>query len=304
MQTKTQLFPVVLLSTALLCQLLIAQDSSAAPEEEYLTPAVAEERLDAPAPLTFIPSPLVVKPFTPPVPVVRKPPPPVRIHTSVTTRSSNGRTLTLQRGEASNQPDLPPPPPPPPYIEPHEPTPEEIAHRIWYQRHNLHLGATIYDHKISVINWTDQETLVHYEAVCGFDVGLLAGIGGFVHNGENYSLLLMHSHIDTVLLRRLASEYDFAAEWLLEIPDIPTGEIQITRGDAEDEIATAPITILKDIIAAETPRLLDYQFNRAVYHKASAAWHAAHPPLPRDQTFIFRPHRGSRYLPRTESDAP
>jgi hypothetical protein len=28
----------------------------------------------------------------------------------------------------------------------------------------------------------------------------------------------------------------------------------------------------------------------------AAAWAKAHPPVPRDETFIFRPHRGSRYL--------
>jgi hypothetical protein len=239
---------------------------------------------------TFIPHALEVRPFTPPPPPVVKRLPAVRVDAAVTHLSKNACTLTLQRGEASTEPDLPPPPPPPPYVEPHEPTPEEIAQRIWQQRHNFNFGATIYDHKISVVNWTDQISLVHYEAVCGFDIGLLAGVGNFVHKGEKYSLFLMHSDFDTTRVRR------FAAQWRLKIPDVAPGEILITRGDVKDNAATAPMTVVKEIIAAETPRLLPYQAARNAYFAASAAWNAAHPPIPHDETFILRPHRGSRYL--------
>ena len=239
---------------------------------------------------TFIPHALEVQPFTPPPPPVVKRLPAVRVDAAVTLLSKNARTVTLQRGEASTEPDLPPPPPPPPYVEPHEPTPEEIAQRIWQQRHDLNLGATVYDHKTSVVNWTDQVSLVHYEAVCGFDIGLLAGVGNFVHRGEKYSLFLFHSDFDTTRVRR------FASQWNLKIPDVAPGEILITRGDVKDTAATAPMTVIKEIIAAETPRLLPYQAARTTYQVAFAAWHAAHPPIPRDETFILRPHRGSRYL--------
>ncbi len=108
----------------------------------------------------------------------------------------------------------------------------------------------------------------------------------------------MHSHFDTTLVRR------FATEWNIEIPDVAPGEILITRGDVKDTAATAPMTVIKEIIAAETPRLLPYQAARTSYQAASAAWHAAHPPIPRDETFILRPHRGSRYLPATKSIQP
>jgi hypothetical protein len=247
---------------------------------------------------TFIPNALEVLPFTPPPPPVVKRLPAVRVDAAVTHLSKNSRTLTLQRGEASTEPDLPPPPPAPPYVEPHEPTPEEVAQRIWQQRHDLNLGATIYDHRISVVNWTDQETLVRYEAVCGFDIGLLAGVGGFIHNGEDYGLFLMHSDFDTTWERRLTKD------WQLEVPEVAPGEILITRGDMKDIAATARMTVVKEIIAAETPRLLAYQTARATYIAASSAWHAAHPPIPRDETFILRPHRGSRYLPGAKSITP
>jgi hypothetical protein len=247
---------------------------------------------------TFIPSSLGVPLFTPPPPPVVKRLPAVRVDAAVTLLSKNARTLTLQRGEASTAPDLPPPPPPPPYVEPHQPTPEEIAQHIWQQRHNLNLGATIFDHKISLVNWIDQQSQVHYEAVCGFDIGLLAGVGGFVHNGEDYSIFLVHSAFDTTSVRH------FASQWFPKIPEVAPGEILITRGDVKDIAATAPMTVIKEIIAAETPRLLPYQAARTTYFAASAAWNAAHPPIPRDETFVFRPHRGSRYLPATEGGKP
>ena len=236
---------------------------------------------------TFIPHSLEVTPFSPPPPPVLKRLPVVRVDAAVTYVSKNGRTMTIQRGEASTAPDLPPSPPPPPYVESHEPTPEEVAQRIWQHRHNINLGATVLDHEISVVNWTDQETLVHYEAVCGFDIGLLAGIGGFVHNGQDYCLFLMHSDYDTTWERRVASQ------WYLEIPDVAPGEILFTRGDVSDRAATAAMTVIKEIIAVETPRLLPYQAARIKYQAASAAWHAAHPPIPRDETFILRPHRAA-----------
>lgn len=243
---------------------------------------------------TRISHPLEVKPFTPPPPPVVKRLPSVRVEAAGTFRSKNARLLTLQRGVPSTEPDLPPPPPAPPYVAPHEPTPEEIAQRIWQHRHSLNFGATIYDHKISVVNWTDQESLLRYEAVCGFDIGLLAGVGRFIHKGENYSFFLMHSDFDTTWERRLSKR------WHLQVPNVAPGEILITRGDDKDTAATTPLTVIKEIIAAETPRLLGYQAARKTYFAASAAWHAAHPPILRDETFILRPHRGSHYLSATK----
>ena len=247
---------------------------------------------------TFVPGPLEVRPFTPPVPPPRKVVRPIRIEASVTVPTANSRTLTIQRGVPSTRPDLPPPPPPQPFVKPIAPTPEQIARRIWEHHHNLNLGATVYDHKISVVNWTDQETLVQYEAVCGFDVGLLAGVGRIVHKGESYSIFLIHSNFSSTAIRR------FASLWVPKIPVVAPGQIIIIHGDPNDTIATAPMSVIKDIIAAEEPRLVAHHVALEAYYAASAAWHAAHPPIPRDETFILRPHRGSRYLPDTEPTKP
>jgi hypothetical protein len=253
---------------------------------------LAQESPTAQAARTFIPGLLEVKPFVPPVPVVRAVPPPVRIMASVSFPSVKGTTLTLQRGEPSTEPDLPPPPPPAPYVAPRELTPEEIARLLDQRRHSLNLGATVYDHRVSVVSWTDPGSLVHYQAVCGFDLSLLGGVGRFVHQGEGYALMLLHSNCDTTRWRRLAAQSRFV------VPEAATGEIRITRGDATDEIALTPIIAVRDVLAAEQVRLVPYQAAREVYFKAAAEWQTAHPPVPRDQTIIFSPHRGSRYVPK------
>lgn len=127
--------------------------------------------------------------------------PAIRIDSSITRRNPDGTTLTLQRGEPSTEPDLPPPPPPSPYVAPRELTPEEIARLLYHRRYSLNLGAAIYDHQVSVVTWTDPGSLVRYEAVCGFELSLLAGVGRFVHAGEGYALILVHFNYDTTRWR-------------------------------------------------------------------------------------------------------
>lgn len=239
---------------------------------------------------TYIPSELTVQPFAPPPPRVAKPLPVCRIDASVTHRTNDGTTLTLQLGEPSTAPDLPDPPPPPLPVVLREPTPEELAQRIHHFRHAFNLGATIYDRRISVVNWTDPETRVSYQAVCGYDIGLLAGTGGFVHEGEDYQFVLFHSHISTEGLREVFNG------WKPNLPEVADGQIIITKGDPGNAIGTAPVVLMGKVIAAEKSRLAVFQTARNTYFKAATAWAAAHPPVPKDETFIFRPHRGSRYL--------
>lgn len=239
---------------------------------------------------TFIPDSLEVPAFNPPAPVVREPLPSIRIDAAATIPSKSGTTLTLQRGEASTLPDIPPPPPPEAASPPHELTAEDHA-RIAYQRnHSLYLGATVYDHKVSQVQWTNQEAGEIYQAFCGFDIGLLAGIGSFVRDGETYSVFLLHSDFDTTEIPRAFSES------LPRIPEIAPGQILITQGDSKNPAAAVPLHYIRDLIAAEKERLLAYQSARIQQQNEAAAWAKAHPPVPRDETFIFRPHRGSRYL--------
>ena len=136
-----------------------------------------------------------------------------------------------------------------------------------------------------------------YEAVCGFDLGLLAGTGRFVSGGEDYSLMLMHSDHSTRHFRNLA------ARMFPNLPEVPVDAIVILKGNPRDPVGTAPITLLKDLIAAEKPRLEIYQADRLRHQQARAAYEKANPVLPRDETYWFKPHRGSRYLANPQPEA-
>ncbi len=244
---------------------------------------------------TYIPDSLEFPVFTPPLLSVEKVLPPIRIDASVTVPAEKSRTtVTIQRGEASTVPDLPPPAMPAPSEQSRELTSEELAEIKWQRQHSINLGATVYDHKTSDVQWTDQDTGKTYQAICGFDVSLLAGLGGFVQNGESYQFFLMHSTVDSATL----GDADGTG---LDIPQIPAGQIRITQGNP-DAAALAPLSAIQEVITAEKPRLIIYQNAREKFERESAAWHAAHPPIPRDETYILRPHRGSRYLSNAQPD--
>jgi hypothetical protein len=220
----------------------------------------------------------------------------MRVDSSITVPAGSSRTLTLLRGEASTLPDLPPPP----VVQAREPrplSPEEIARNIYHRRHSFNFGATVYDHRTSYVQWHHPDTGEFYEAVCGFDIGLLAGIGRFVRDGESYDFMLISSNIDTTAIRRMVSRF------VPRIPEAAADSITILKGDRNDPVGTAPILLIKDLISAEKERLVLYQAARLRHHQDAAAWEKAHPVPPRDETFWFRPHRGSRYLADPKPEA-
>lgn len=210
----------------------------------------------------------------------------MRVDAAVTHRSTQSKSLTVLRGEASSLPDIPTPPaptPPPIWVL----TAEEVAANIYHRKHNLAIGATVYDHHLSTVQWRHPESGVAYEAVCGFDIGLLAGVGQFVHDGESYSLTLTHSEQDREMLRHVTR---------YRVPAVMPDAILIVQGNPLDPVGTAPITVLRDVIASESVRLVPYQAERRRYQLSAAAWQDVHPPVPRDESYWFKPHRGSRYL--------
>jgi len=252
-------------------------------------PVFSQDKTPASA-RTYIPSTLTVPAFTPPAPVEAKRLPNIRVDATCTLPSRNGKTLTLQRGAASTLPDLPPPPPPEPIKPAREFTPAELARIAFQRRHNLNLGASVYDHKVSIIHWTDPESATFYEAICGFDIGLLGGIGTFIHKQETYSINLISSDFDTTRKSRNAMSYPG------QLTKVQPGQILITTGAPKNTAATAPLAIIRDLITSEKERLTKFQAARLKHQQAAAAWEAEHPPIPRDETFVLRPHRGSRYL--------
>ena len=243
-----------------------------------------------------IPHSLAVAEFTPPAPPVVKTIPVMRVDAALTVPTKSSRTLTLIRGAASTLPDIPPPP-----IElvrgPRVLTPEDIARNLYRRRHNFQFGATVYDQRVSQVHWTHPDTGESYEALCGFDIGLLAGIGSFVSNEESYKFMLNSHNIDTTAIRRVFRQY------AARIPDVPADSITILKGNPNDQVGTSPITLIKELITNERNRLINYHAARLRHHKATAAWEKAHPVPPRDETFWFKPHRGSRYLATPKPEA-
>lgn len=259
---------------------------------------VSEFGETAKQPVARIPHSLEVPVFIPPAPPVEKKIPTMRVDSAVTVPTKSAKALTILRGEASKLPDLPPPVVSTPHAA-RELTLEEIEQqKIWHRR-QLTLGATIYDHRVSVIHWQHPDTRESYEVICGFDVGLLAGVGRLVHNDEAYTLMLMHSHVDTTKFLRLPPK------WLPDFSAVTADSITVVKGNPLDPIGMAPVFVVKDIITSEKARLIPYQDARREHQEAATEWKKANPEVPRDQTFWFKPHRGSRYLvdPKPEATA-
>lgn len=279
---------LVIFATLASVAIVQSQETDAADSKSAIVPLTNTRAI--------IPHSLALAEFTPPAPLVVRRVPTMRIDSALTIPTASLRTLTIIRGEASKLPNIPLPP-----VDQVRAartlTPDYIARNIYRRRHSFNFGATVYDHRISQIHWHHSDTGESYEAVCGFDIGLLAGIGRFVRDGESYDFMLMSSNIDTTVYRRIASRF------VPQIPEVATNSITIIKGNQNDPVGTAPITLIKELIANERIRLVTYQAARLRHQKAAAAWEKAHPVQPRDETFWFRPHRGSRYLVNPKPEA-
>jgi hypothetical protein len=261
----------------------------------HLSGIHAEEQTPTTA-RTYIQENLEVPTFIPPAPAVEKEVPAMRIDSTVTVPTASSCMLTVIRGEASTLPDIPVPLVP--VLRETLPlTPEDMARHTDQRRHTLQLGATVFDHRLSVIRWQHPDTGESYEAVCGFDVSLLSGIGQFVRDGEIYSLMLMHSEYDTGHFRNAI------LRMFPDLPEVPPDAITFTKGNPKDPIGTTPVTLIKDLIASEKSHLTTYQEKRRIYQQDAASWKKSHPVLPRDETIWLRPHRGSRYLADPKPEA-
>ena len=238
---------------------------------------------------TFIPTALEVPDFIPPAPPVEKTIPAMRVDSAVTVPAAHSRTLTMLRGEASTLPDIPEPvvvkqrPP-------RQLTAEELARQAEHRRSRLNFSAEVYENGVSIIRWQHPDTEEFYEAVCGFDVNLLTGIGQFTSAGKTYQLSFIPPGV------RPTTRSRFSKLPVSKPPEAAPDTINITRGNANDPVGTATVTLLRDLIATEKSRLIIYQEERAIYQQAAAAWQKSHAIPPRDETIWFRPHRGSRYL--------
>jgi hypothetical protein len=238
----------------------------------WLPLATAEEATDDAPPLPTLK-------FTPPPPP--KQVPPMRLMASSVMKSPTHQ-ITLIRGEASTLPDLPPPP----ITRPSVPQPEGKPSFI------VSIGATVYDHRLSQVTWTNPETKESFEAWCGWDFTLLSPLSQIAINGKSHSFFLAASHLDTAgKSHRLDDEVEMPPH-----PAVAADAFVITAGDPKNAAAEKVLTSLRDYFLRHRSRLVLIQKAQEEYQAAATAWHAAHPPKPENHTFWLKPHRGSCYL--------
>ena len=213
------------------------------------------------------------------------PPPPKEVPQMVvkaaTVTPSQGRKITLIRGEASTLPDIPLPPEPQPFV----------ARPVGEPHYSISFGATVYDHRLSHVTWMNPKTRESFEAWCAWDWTLLSPIPRVDLNKEFSTFCLFASNIDTGRWLRLGREFKMP-----EHPEVIGDGFAITKGNAEDATAQQLLTTLRDYYLKHKERLILIQKAREEYQAAAAAWHAANPPKPENHTFWLKPHRGSRYL--------
>ena len=241
---------------------------------------------------TYIPDSLEVSTFTPPPPVVPKVPL-TDADVTLVLRDDSGLTTTLQLGQASMAPDLPAP-------EPVSDTTSLPLERPRGKIVSISLGGVIYDHRVSVVHWQHPVSREPYQAVLGFDIGLLTPIGQFIREGITHHSHLLFSNHDThgPLARRAIAR----GRPPIQVPEIAPDAYRIIQGDPTDLIGIQPLITLRDLYLAEKPRLQKLNADLAEYQLEAQAWADAHPAPVEAPVFWFKPHRNSRYLTPEDKD--
>jgi hypothetical protein len=223
--------------------------------------------------------------FVPPSPPKKVPE--MKVEASAS-RAMSAHKVTILRGKASTLPNIPEPP---------KPTVSPSAQIDGEPHHLLSFGATVYDHRISFVRWSDSRTGEQFEAWCGWDWTLLGPLSEVPIAEGVSSFHLMSSNIDTSAARRFGGRFEMP-----EHPKLAEGEFAITKGNEESAEALQALTAIRDIYLKHKDRLGEIREAREEYQKAAKAWHAANPPKPENHTFWMKPHRGSRYLEKENKE--
>jgi len=233
--------------------------------------------------------PLAVPTFVPPVPKVRKEMPDISVNAAVEARMKNQKRLRIVRAEPSQLPDLP-------GIRKELARQAEAAEsavgEVAETNHKfIILGATVIDREISHVTWTDGSGK-SLEALCGFDISLLAGVPGFTQGWTTYSLMLMHGQHVT------KRDGGFSAN---SFPQLHVKRDEILLPAAAGEGIPEDLKTIGVLIGLERERLVEFQRARERRQEAERQWREANPEPPRDETIWLRPHSGSRYRDGAES---
>ena len=177
-------------------------------------------------------------------------------------------------------------------------TAEDIARRkAWAAlqppRVVVHLSATVYDHQRTLLRWylngKLKEEMVAWSAV---DFSVLAGMGGFTHEGVEYDFMLglgIITDVDTERQRLTAVRRGivYQAPVFPVLPTADGAEFVVTKGDAANADLMAPIRALHEYYAAHSAELIAAYAVRQAKWRAHEAYVRAHPPEPQDVVVNF-----------------
>lgn len=190
---------------------------------------------------TFVSESLEIPAFTPPPPFIPKEPL-ADAETTIVCRDDDGQAVTLQRGSVSMAPDLPVP----------EPVPDTATTRLMQHARPrallINMSGTVYDHKVTTVRWQHPVTHESYEAVLGFDLGLVANLGSFVHEGVpcHSNIFCINLNTESPAAKRALSR----GRPQLIVPSIGLDAYNITKGNSEDAAGMKPLFAVRDIYLA------------------------------------------------------
>lgn len=191
---------------------------------------------------------------------------------------------TVQR---ISDPGIPDPPVKPPLVQ----SAETIARlkalaALRPRRVFVHLSATVYDHKRTHLRWyhggaPDRKM----EAWSSLDFTEFSWVQKVVRDGVEYEFMGIGMGVeDTTHRRRIAERLGriYKETVFPELPEPGTPFFVVTKGDAGDAAALAPITALHELYQTDGPRLRAEKIAREKANAEREAWIRAHPPEPQD----------------------
>ena len=225
--------------------------------------------------------------------------PEFRIDASHRKERPNG-SVTLLRGEPSLLPDPEPPLTPEPLSE------EEEARLAAFQaevaarpvQKFFSLSATVVDGGKTFLRWYAPGRIEPYEAWSNVDFNNFSGFGSFESEGVEWIFIMSVGNVP--------HEYRDRMTWLPSAPvAIPGVEpaFVVTKGDAGNREARAPIVGLHDLFTREKHALIAARWQREIDRSRREEEARARAAKPRDTVMWFRPRKGSRYLENPTLDA-
>jgi len=225
---------------------------------------------------------------TPPPEPPPRPMPDVKVLNTVV-RHEGGRTITMNRVEPPDLPELPPPVPPPDLSDP------KVQEWLAKMRENARetrmafVSATVYDHERTLLRWwLPGDPPKNFEAWSNIDFNHLCGFGSYEFEGVEYALLMGIGNMDTEKWRQIMANYGRTLE-LPESPELPVDRpaYLVTDGDTTDEDGMAIMEGLHHLYAREKDQLAAAYEARVQARIEREAYLKAHPPKPMDTVIHF-----------------